>query len=145
MYFIIIVSSLQMEFSSLNIVCRLVSAVSQILFSWFWLPLYPGCSKIPFMKLLTCNSVYSLVTLSSSSLILIYSYLLLSLYTYQTLVYTDILHSRRKDNFYSLMFVSCIIRHSRNDQHYALVVPLLYSIYWLLYISVVACHHQGAS
>jgi hypothetical protein len=37
------------------------------------------------------------------------------------------------------------IRHIRNDQQYALTVPLLYSIYWLLHVSVVACHHQGAS
>jgi hypothetical protein len=34
---------------------------------------------------------------------------------------------------------------SRNDQKYALIVPLLYSIYWLLHVSAVACHHQGAS
>jgi hypothetical protein len=34
---------------------------------------------------------------------------------------------------------------SRNDQQYALIVPLLYSIYWLLHVSAVACHHQGAS
>jgi hypothetical protein len=37
------------------------------------------------------------------------------------------------------------IRRSRNDQQYALIVPLLYSIYWLLHVSAVACHHQGAS
>jgi hypothetical protein len=24
-------------------------------------------------------------------------------------------------------------------------VPLLYSIYWLLHVSAVVCHHQGAS
>jgi hypothetical protein len=50
-----------------------------------------------------------------------------------------------KTGLYSLMFVPCIIRHSRNNQHYALTVPLLYSIYWLLHVSAVACHHQGAS
>jgi hypothetical protein len=33
---------------------------------------------------------------------------------------------------------------SRNDQQYALIVPLLYSIHWLLHVSAVACHHQGA-
>jgi hypothetical protein len=33
---------------------------------------------------------------------------------------------------------------SRNDQQYALTVPLLYSIYWLLHVSAVACHPQGA-
>jgi hypothetical protein len=44
-----------------------------------------------------------------------------------------------------LMFVPCIFRRSINDQQYALIVPLLYSIYWLLHVSAVACHHQGAS
>jgi hypothetical protein len=34
---------------------------------------------------------------------------------------------------------------SRNDQKYALIVPLLYSIYWLLHVSAVGRHHQGAS
>jgi hypothetical protein len=34
---------------------------------------------------------------------------------------------------------------SRNDQHYALILPLLYSMYWLLHVSAVAYHHQGAS
>jgi hypothetical protein len=29
--------------------------------------------------------------------------------------------------------------HSRNNQHYALITPLLYSIYWLLHVSAVAC------
>jgi hypothetical protein len=32
---------------------------------------------------------------------------------------------------------------NRNNQHYSLTVPLLYSIYWLLHVSAVACHHQG--
>jgi hypothetical protein len=45
----------------------------------------------------------------------------------------------------SLMFVLCIIRLSRNDQQFTLIVPLLYSIYLLLHVSAVACHHQGAS
>jgi hypothetical protein len=40
--------------------------------------------------------------------------------------------------FFSLMFVPCIIRRSRNNQHYALFVPLLYSIYWPLHVSAVA-------
>jgi hypothetical protein len=34
---------------------------------------------------------------------------------------------------------------SRNDKQYALAVPLLYSIYWLLHVSALACHHYGAS
>jgi hypothetical protein len=35
------------------------------------------------------------------------------------------------------------VRHSsRTDQQYALVVPLLYSINWLLHVSAVVCHHQ---
>jgi hypothetical protein len=29
-------------------------------------------------------------------------------------------------------------------QHYALIVSLLYSTCWLLHVSAVACHHQGA-
>jgi hypothetical protein len=37
------------------------------------------------------------------------------------------------------------IRRSRNDQQYALILPLLYFIYWLLHVSTIACHHQGAS
>jgi hypothetical protein len=37
------------------------------------------------------------------------------------------------------------IRRSWNDQQYALIVPLLYSTYWLLHVSEVACHHQKAS
>jgi hypothetical protein len=32
----------------------------------------------------------------------------------------------------------------RRDQQHALIVPLLYSTYWLIHVSVVACHHQGA-
>jgi hypothetical protein len=55
--------------------------------------------------------------------------------------HTSLFHN----NWHSLMFVPCIIRCSRNNQHYALIVPLLYSIYWLLHVSAVACHHQGAS
>jgi hypothetical protein len=43
------------------------------------------------------------------------------------------------------MFIPCIIRCSRNNQHYAPIVPFLYSIYWLLHVSAVVCHHQGAS
>jgi hypothetical protein len=34
---------------------------------------------------------------------------------------------------------------SRNNQHYTLTVPLLYSIHRLLHVSAVVCHHQGAS
>jgi hypothetical protein len=34
---------------------------------------------------------------------------------------------------------------AKNNQQYALIVPLLYSIYWHLHVSAVACHHQGAS
>jgi hypothetical protein len=37
------------------------------------------------------------------------------------------------------------INSSINDQKYALIVPTLYSVYWLLHVSAVACHHQGAS
>jgi hypothetical protein len=43
----------------------------------------------------------------------------------------------------SLMFIPCIIRCIRRDQQYALIVPLLYSTYWLLHVLAVACHHQG--
>jgi hypothetical protein len=32
----------------------------------------------------------------------------------------------------------------KRDQHYALIVPLLYSTYWLLHVSAVFCHHQRA-
>jgi hypothetical protein len=45
----------------------------------------------------------------------------------------------------TILFVPFIIRRRRNNQHYALIVPLLYSIYRLLHVSAVACHHQGAS
>jgi hypothetical protein len=34
--------------------------------------------------------------------------------------------------------------HIRRNQQYVLIVPLLYSTCWLLHVSVVACHHQGA-
>jgi hypothetical protein len=44
-----------------------------------------------------------------------------------------------------LMFTPCIIRRIRNDQLYALICNILYSIYWLLHVSAVDCHHQGAS
>jgi hypothetical protein len=43
-----------------------------------------------------------------------------------------------------LMFIPCIIRHIRRNQQYALIVPLFYSTCWLLHVSAVACHHQGA-
>jgi hypothetical protein len=45
---------------------------------------------------------------------------------------------------FSLMLIPCIIRRIRTDQQYALIVPLLCSMYWLLHVSAVACHHQGA-
>jgi hypothetical protein len=48
-------------------------------------------------------------------------------------------------NRHILMCVPCMIRRSRNDQQYALILLLLYCIYWLLHLSAVACHHQGAS
>jgi hypothetical protein len=32
----------------------------------------------------------------------------------------------------------------RRDQQYALIVLFLYTTYWLLHVSAVACHHQGA-
>jgi hypothetical protein len=35
--------------------------------------------------------------------------------------------------------------NSRNNQHYAMIVPLRYSIYWLPHVSAVACHHQETS
>jgi 5-formyltetrahydrofolate cyclo-ligase len=44
----------------------------------------------------------------------------------------------------NLMFLPCIIRRIRRNQQYALIVPLLYSTCWLLHVSAVACHHQGA-
>jgi hypothetical protein len=43
------------------------------------------------------------------------------------------------------MFIPCIIRRIRNDQQYALICNTLYSMYWLLHVSAVACHHHGAS
>jgi hypothetical protein len=49
-----------------------------------------------------------------------------------------------KISLYSLTFTLCIVRRSRNNQQYALIVPLLYSIYRLLHVSAVACHHQAA-
>jgi hypothetical protein len=48
------------------------------------------------------------------------------------------------NRLFSLMFIPCIIRRIRRDQQYALIVPLLYSKYWLLHVSAVAYHHQGA-
>jgi hypothetical protein len=44
-------------------------------------------------------------------------------------------HSRNQFNVHTVH-----IRHSRNDQQYALVAPLLYSISWLLHVSAVVCH-----
>jgi hypothetical protein len=44
---------------------------------------------------------------------------------------------------HSLMFVPCSIRHSRNNHTMHWIVPLFYSIYWLLHVSAVVCHHQG--
>jgi hypothetical protein len=44
-----------------------------------------------------------------------------------------------------LMFIPCISRRSKNVQHMHWIVPLLYSIYRLLHVSAVDCHHQGAS
>jgi hypothetical protein len=38
----------------------------------------------------------------------------------------------------------CSSTISRNDQQYALTAPLPHSIYWLLHVLAVACHHQGA-
>jgi hypothetical protein len=39
---------------------------------------------------------------------------------------------------------SSVIECIRRDQQYALIVPLLYSTYWLLHVSAVAYHHHGA-
>jgi hypothetical protein len=45
-------------------------------------------------------------------------------------------------------FVQCSYRALSDvlerDKQYALIVPLLYSTYWLLHVSAIACHHQGA-
>jgi hypothetical protein len=55
-------------------------------------------------------------------------------------------HFSKKDSnkVIDLMFIPCIIRYIRKDQRYTLIVPLLYSTYWLLRVSTVTCHHQGA-
>jgi hypothetical protein len=45
----------------------------------------------------------------------------------------------------SLMFIPCIIRVLEMTNNIHWFVPLLYSMYWLLHISTVACHHQGTS
>jgi hypothetical protein len=50
----------------------------------------------------------------------------------------------RNINFNYLMSILCIISCIRRNQQYALTVPLLYSTCWLLHVSAVACHHQGA-
>jgi hypothetical protein len=34
---------------------------------------------------------------------------------------------------------------SINYQQYALILPLLYSVYWILHVSAVTCHHHGDS
>jgi hypothetical protein len=52
--------------------------------------------------------------------------------------------SKQLDIFIS-MFTPCIIRRIRNDQQYALICNTIYFMYWLLHVSAVACHHQGAS
>jgi hypothetical protein len=44
-----------------------------------------------------------------------------------------------------LMFIPFIITCSKNKQHMHWIVLLLYSIYRLLHVSAVVCHHQGAS
>jgi hypothetical protein len=46
--------------------------------------------------------------------------------------------------YINLMFVPCIIRRIRKDQKYALIVPLIYSMYWLLHVWAVAYHLQWA-
>jgi hypothetical protein len=37
------------------------------------------------------------------------------------------------------------LKSSGNDQQYAMVSPLLYSIHWPLHVSAVVCHLQIAS
>jgi hypothetical protein len=51
----------------------------------------------------------------------------------------------RVTKHYNSMFIPCIFRRSRNNQHYAQIAPLLYSICRLLHVWKVVCHHQGAS
>jgi hypothetical protein len=42
------------------------------------------------------------------------------------------------------MKVKCYSKRIRRDQKYAVIVKFLYSTYWLLHVSAVACHYQGA-
>jgi hypothetical protein len=42
-----------------------------------------------------------------------------------------------------LVFIPRTIRRIRRDQHYALIVPLCYSTYWLLHVSAVTCLCAG--
>jgi hypothetical protein len=56
--------------------------------------------------------------------------------------------SEREGPFIASLFAvlfQLIYDYYRNDQQYALIVPNIYSIYWLLHVSAVACHHQGAA
>jgi hypothetical protein len=41
------------------------------------------------------------------------------------------------------IYLVLVVVEITNTMHW--FVPLLYSLYWLLHISAVACHHQGAS
>jgi hypothetical protein len=41
------------------------------------------------------------------------------------------------------MYLLCFCIFSYGQQC-ALIVPFLYSMYWLLHVSAAACHHQGA-
>jgi hypothetical protein len=54
-------------------------------------------------------------------------------------------HLYRELRYYKFNVRTVHIRRSRNDQQYALILPLLYSVYWLLHVSAVACNQQGAS
>jgi hypothetical protein len=45
----------------------------------------------------------------------------------------------------SLMFYRALLDVVEMTKQYVLIVPILYSIYWLLHVSAVACYDQGAS
>jgi hypothetical protein len=52
---------------------------------------------------------------------------------------------RNLDILIYLTFVPCIIRRSRNNHHNAQICTNVYAIFWLLHVSAVVCHLQGAS
>jgi hypothetical protein len=106
---------------------------------YFWLLLRLDFSEFP-VKMLITEQKARLSTRTDTGLSALISI------TYLSNLYTVIFVSFDAKHIYIYIYTTSYRdSRSRNDQQYALVVPLLYSINWLLHVSAIVRHRQRAS